>query len=116
MAKETIIRLTDDIEGGEAVETLTFALRGVAYEIDLSEKNVRALEKIFERHTKAGQRVVHHRPARGSGEGRNKRAAGANSPPGEAAAIREWAIASGYDVSSRGRISAEVRAAYEAAP
>jgi Lsr2 len=116
MAKETIVRLTDDIEGGEAVETLTFSLRGVEYEIDLSEKNVAALEKIFERYTKAGQRVVPYRAARGSGQGRNKRPRGTSSPSGEAAAIREWAIASGYAVSSRGRISAEVRAAYEAAP
>jgi Lsr2 len=53
MAKETIVRLTDDIEGAEAVETMRFALRGVEYEIDLSEKNVGALERIFERYTKA---------------------------------------------------------------
>ena len=111
MAKESITLLIDDIEGGEAVEELTFAFRGVEYEIDLNAKNIAALEKVFERYTKAGQRVVHHRGARGAG----KRAKG-SAPKEDTAAIREWAKASGYEVSSRGRIPADVRAAYEAAP
>lgn len=108
--KEMIVRLIDDVDGGEAVEELTFALRGVEYEIDLSEKNVAALEKVFEKYTQAGHRVVHHRAPRG---GAVKRAKAAKE---DTAAIREWARASGYEVSNRGRISAEIRAAYEAAP
>jgi Lsr2 len=110
MAKQTVTQLTDDLDGDEAVEELTFALRGVQYEIDLNAKNVAALEKALDKYITAGHRVVHHRAPRGS----IKRSNG--SGPGETALIREWALASGYDVSSRGRISAEVRAAYDAAP
>jgi hypothetical protein len=114
MAKQTVTQLTDDLDGGEAVEELTFALRGVEYEIDLSAKNVSALEKALEKYITAGHRVVHHRAPRGTVKRSTKRSS--PSGPGETALIREWALASGYDVSSRGRISADVRAAYDAAP
>ena len=45
MAKTTIIKLTDDIDGTEASESLTFALEGKTYEIDLSKKNATALRE-----------------------------------------------------------------------
>jgi hypothetical protein len=114
MVKATVTQLSDDIDGGEAVESVTFALRGVEYELDLNAKNVAALEKALDRYVVAGRRVVHHRAPRGlvKRAGRRSKA----SAPGEVAAIREWALASGYEVSSRGRIPADVRAAYEAAP
>ena len=43
MAKETITRLIDDLDGGEAHETVTFGLDGWSYEIDLSTKNATKL-------------------------------------------------------------------------
>lgn len=36
MAQKTKVILIDDVEGGEADETVTFALDGVGYEIDLT--------------------------------------------------------------------------------
>ena len=39
MAQTVIVKLTDDIDGGEADETISFALNGENYEIDLSAKN-----------------------------------------------------------------------------
>lgn len=113
MAKETLVRLTDDLDGSEAAEEITFALRGVEYEIDLSAKNVAALEKALDKYVSAGRRV-----SRGGGGGgaRRARGAGRSSRRGEdVTAIREWARANGYQVSDRGRISTEVREAYEAA-
>jgi hypothetical protein len=107
MAKETFVRLTDDLDGSEAVEELTFALRGTEYEIDLNSKNVAALEKALEKFITAGRRV---RPVRGT----TRRSAG-TTPKEDLNALRDWARANGYRVADRGRVSAEVREAYFAA-
>jgi hypothetical protein len=114
MAKETLVRLTDDIDGGEAAEALTFGLRGVDYEIDLSAKNVAALEKALDKYVNAGRRV-----GRKATTGRARKATRARKQTVDAkeqvSTIREWARANGYEISSRGRISAGIREAYEAA-
>jgi len=39
MAKTVIVKLTDDIDGGDADETVRFALEDRTYEIDLSAAN-----------------------------------------------------------------------------
>jgi hypothetical protein len=109
MARETIIRLTDDLDGNDADEELTFALRGVEYELDLSAKNVAALEKALEKYIAAGRKVG-RRTTRGAG----RRSASAD-PKEDLAAIREWAKANGYRVADRGRVSAEVKEAFNAA-
>jgi len=57
MATETITRLIDDLDGSEAERTVTFAWDGRTYEIDLSKKNVAALEKTMKPRTPvAGRR------------------------------------------------------------
>ena len=43
MAKQTITQLIDDIDGSEAEETITFAIDGANYEIDLNAKNAAKL-------------------------------------------------------------------------
>ncbi len=43
MAKTVIVRLTDDIDGGDAAETVHFALDGRSYEIDVNEANAARL-------------------------------------------------------------------------
>ena len=43
MAKTVIVRLTDDIDGEDADETVRFALDGRSYEIDLSAANASRL-------------------------------------------------------------------------
>ena len=43
MAQKVQVLLLDDIDGSEAAETVSFSLDGVAYEIDLSADNARAL-------------------------------------------------------------------------
>ena len=40
VASRTITALTDDIDGCDADETITFAFNGTQYEIDLSNKNL----------------------------------------------------------------------------
>jgi hypothetical protein len=104
MAKQTTVTLVDDMDGSKADETVRFALDGVEYEIDLSKKNAKALRAALERYVSAGRRLSKAR-------GASRRHAG-NS---DAEAIRAWARASDVTVSDRGRISAEVRRAFEAA-
>ena len=102
MAQKVNVQLIDDVDGTEAVETLTFGLDGVQYEIDLNEKNAGKLRKAFE--PWVGN-------ARRSG-GRRRTGRGAPRSSGEAAKIREWARSQGYEVSDRGRVPAEIREAY----
>src|SRR4051812_41204704 len=43
MAQRVEVVLIDDVDGGEAAETVAFALDGANYEIDLSEENAAKL-------------------------------------------------------------------------
>src|SRR5262245_50504141 len=45
MAQKVQVILVDDIDGGEAEESVSFAIDGVNYEIDLSESNAVALRE-----------------------------------------------------------------------
>lgn len=102
MAKKTVVSITDDIDGTENAETVTFSYDGKTYEIDLAEKNKAALEKALESFIKAA-RVTSSRRSSTSGTKSNKE---------ELAAIRSWAKSNGIAVSERGRISNDVQEAY----
>ncbi len=106
MAQRVEITLVDDIDGGKASETVTFSLDGVAYEIDLSDKNARKIRDDFANWT------GHARRSGGSRTARKRATATKRTDLGE---VREWARANGHSVSDRGRISAEVQDAYDKA-
>jgi hypothetical protein len=110
VARQTIVQLTDDLDGNEADETVPFSFRGTNYEIDLSSKNAAAMEKALAKYLSAGRRVS---GGRAHTRGRSGRRTAASRS--DVSAIREWARENGYEVSGRGRIAAEVRSAYEAA-
>src|SRR6266508_6575330 len=57
MAQKTVTYLVDDLEGGDAEETVKFGLDGTEYEIDLSEKNASALRESLARFVAAGRRA-----------------------------------------------------------
>ena len=57
MAQKVQVVLVDDIDGGEAVETLSFSLDGVGYEIDLTEANAAELRAAIAPWISAGRRV-----------------------------------------------------------
>jgi hypothetical protein len=106
VAQRVHVVLEDDLDGSGADETVMFGLDGVNYEVDLSAKNAAKLREALAKYISAGRRTRsrgRRSPARG-------RAAGSN-----AASIREWARSSGYEVSDRGRVPADVKAAYDAA-
>ncbi len=113
MAQKVQVVLSDDLDGGSADETVSFALDGTSYEIDLSEKNAEALRGAF------AEYVGHARRAgRGGGSAARRRpsaAPAARSSSTDNAAVRSWAKDNGHDVSERGRISAAIREAYDQA-
>ena len=47
MAKQVVIKLTDDIDGSDATESLTFAIDGNSYEIDLNANNAASLRQLL---------------------------------------------------------------------
>lgn len=106
MAQRIKILLIDDIDGSDAAETITFSVDGVSYEIDLNEQHAEELRRAFAPWIENGRRVAATRRGRKSATPARTSNAGA---------IREWARANGYQVSERGRVSAEIREAYEAA-
>lgn len=108
MAQRVEVILVDDIDGGDADETVTFALDGVSYEIDLSEANARQFRDDLAKWTGHARRSGGSRRQGGGG----RRSASRRNDLG---AVREWARANGYKVSDRGRISAEVQEAYNKA-
>ena len=106
MAQKVNIILVDDIDGSEASETVSFAIDGNDYEIDLNDANASKLREALAPY------VAHARRASGGKRrGRTSASAGGASP----SQIRDWARANGMEVSDRGRVSEEVRAAYAAA-
>jgi len=107
MAQRVQVILEDDYDGGNADETVAFSLDGTEYEIDLSSKNASNLRDAFATWT------AH---ARKTGGRRRRGAKGSSgSSSSSSSDIRAWAAANGYEVSSRGRVSAEVRDAYDKA-
>lgn len=111
MAQRVQVILVDDIDGGAADETVTFALDGVTYEIDLSSKNASSLRDDFASWVGNARRA---NSRRAGGSARSSRAAAAGRRE-DLAKIREWARENGHKVSDRGRISAEIQAAYDKA-
>lgn len=104
MAQKVQVVLIDDVDGGPANETVSFALDGVHYEIDLAARRASELRAAMEPWVGHARKVG----ARTSRSGRSTRGSG------DVAAIRAWAKSHGFAVSERGRISADVRQAYAA--
>lgn len=108
MAQKVNIILVDDIDGSEATETVSFGIDGTSYEIDLNDANAAALRDALSGY------VGHARKVSG-GARRTTRRSGAAAGTNHTKDVREWAKSQGMDVSERGRISAEVQKAYDAA-
>ncbi|WP_062737490.1 histone-like nucleoid-structuring protein Lsr2 [Kocuria turfanensis] len=108
MAQKVQVHLEDDLDGGPADDTITFALDGKDYEIDLSTTNAEKLREALRPFAQAGRKTT-----RSSGP-RATRSRRSGSDP-DTAKIRAWAKGNGYEVSDRGRIHQTVKDAYYAA-
>lgn len=114
MARKVIVELVDDlddapIEEGKG-EHIVFAVNGREYEIDLNDKNAKEFHRKLDYYIEHAAKVV---------GGKKSNATSATASPRRSSeqtkAIRHWALANGYEVSSRGRIPAEVEEAFKAA-
>jgi hypothetical protein len=105
VAQQTILELVDDLDGGQADESVAFALDGVEFVIDLSAANAARLRDTLAEFVGHARRTG-GRTARGRA-GRNGSTNGANGSRNgkpDVQAVREWARSQGETVADRGRV------------
>lgn len=108
MVQRVVVQKSDDLDGSEATETVTFAVEGLAYEIDLNAEHAGELRAALAPFIAAGRRV--------GGVGRR-----ASASPVTAAraydpqAVRAWAASQKIEIPARGRIPIAVVARFHAA-
>ncbi|MFE2376251.1 Lsr2 family protein [Streptomyces sp. NPDC059398] len=104
MAQRVVVTLSDDIDGGEAAETVAFGLDGKSYEIDLNTANAKKLRKSLAPFLEVARKQ--------SKSGRTYRHTSVAPDP---AAVRAWARSNKMEVPARGRIPKKVYEAFNAA-
>src|SRR5690242_10497258 len=109
MAQKVQTLLLDDIDGGNADETVRFGLDGSSYEIDLSTAHAQDLRTALASYVQAGRKAG---PLRGAPPRKTARTA---SNGYDSTAVRDWARAQGIDIKDRGRVPADVVAKFKAA-
>ncbi|MEP6650254.1 MAG: Lsr2 family protein [Lapillicoccus sp.] len=109
MAKQTTVTVIDDLDGSANAKEVTFSLNGESWTIDLSTKNRAALEKALKPYIAKATKQGRRRTVSSS------RKTTVRAPRMDLAAVRDWAKSNGHQVSDRGRISASVQQAYDAA-
>lgn len=106
MARKVQVVMIDDLDGSsQAEKTVSFALDGVSYEIDLSTTNAERLR------TTLAPWIPY---ARKSGR-KNPRSRTLPQRSTRPTDIRKWARQNGYTVSERGKIPGKVLTAYQQA-
>ncbi len=115
MAQKLQIELVDDLDPTmPADETVHFAIDGSAYEIDLNSAHAAELRSILGDYANHGRKHQRRHPMPGMSPTRVRQSARAQRSA-ELASIREWAKSEGRSVNDRGRVPAELEAAYRAA-
>ncbi|GAA4950991.1 Lsr2 family protein [Streptomonospora halophila] len=109
MAQKVQVHLIDDLDGGEAEETVSFGLDGNLFEIDLSGANAGQLREALAPFVESARKV---RATKSTGPKRKNRSGNGRERTAE---IRAWAKQQGKQVNDRGRIPASIVAEYEAA-
>jgi Lsr2 len=107
MAQKVQVLLVDDLDGGDADETVAFSLGAASYEIDLSDANATRLRKALQPFVDAARKAGPSRRRGGGPRTTTSRARSTN--------IRIWAKERGIKVNERGRIPASVVEQYDAA-
>ena len=109
MAKSTITKVTDDIDGSADAETVSFAFRGATYSIDLAAKNLDKLTKAL------APFIEHASKTRGTSSSSGRKTGAAAARSYDLVQLREWAGKNKVRVPSRGRIPGSVVDQYLAA-
>jgi hypothetical protein len=104
VASKTVVELFDDLDGGRADETVSFALDGVDYEIDLSTANAAALRDVLAEFIGHAHRV----PARARRA--SKQPDAVKEPVKEPVKVKAPGVRTGKPASSAGAsMTAEIR-------
>jgi hypothetical protein len=114
VAKRTIHVLVDDLDGGDAEETVKFGLDGVQYEIDLSKKNAQKIREALAPYLVVGTKIGRGAAASAGRTVVSRGRGVATADRDQNKAIREWAQSKGIQVSDRGRIKQEIVDRYHA--
>jgi len=115
VAREVIEKLIDDLDGSQAVETVSFGLDGTSYEIDLSRKNAATFRKSLARYVQAARSSSKARAARPARKVPASTNGSKSKRDYDLAQLREWAGANDVAVPHRGRIPRSVVDQYKAA-
>jgi nucleoid-associated protein Lsr2 len=105
MAKATVQILVDDLDGSPDAETIRLGWNGDWRELDLSKRNLAALDRVLTKYWNAGRAV-----SKGSSTTRRRRrtSSRAKASGRDPKQIRAWANEQGIHVPARGRIPAAV--------
>ncbi len=114
MAKQTVIQMTDDLDGSEATQSIEFSFRGKSYTIDLNDSNAADFDDALAPYIAAAEKSGGVQPSRSSGRraGAARQQASSDVDPKQ---VRAWAEANAVAVSPRGRIKADILEQYRAA-
>lgn len=113
MARQTQIVVTSDLSG-EVLEDpvgMEFSFGGSDYHIDLSSDEATEFDKLLQPYRDAATKVDRKRER----ATRSTSSGSSDERKEHIKKVREWAKKNNYEVSDRGRISAEIEAAYKSA-
>lgn len=124
MARQTRIEFSDDIDGKvidvDELQVVSWSWLGVDYEFDTTATNLQLIETgrlpfstVLEKSRRTGGRRRVASTAKAVADEPAKTTARVGSE--QTGAIRDWARKNGYKVSDRGRIPAEIAAAFDKA-
>ncbi|MGC4933072.1 histone-like nucleoid-structuring protein Lsr2 [Gordonia sp. DT30] len=111
MAKVQSVQIIDDVDGNvlDEYETVRWSIDGKDYEFDTSARHAQQFRTAIAKYVEVSRTV-------GAARKRTaKRTIGGARSKEQTQAIRNWAVRNGFEVSSRGRIPANVLEAFEAA-
>lgn len=112
MSRRVTVMLVDDVDGEvRAHETVEFSIDGVHYAIDLCVDNAEKLRGELSMWIEHARRVSRRKGRRGSLARRGRD----NFTHARAAAVREWALQNGCQVSPRGPVPSAIVNAFRAA-
>jgi hypothetical protein len=116
MATKTVVEFIDDLDGStEDVKTVTLAVAGTDYEIDLSPTNRDKLDQALAPFLSAARKTSRGARASAATSTASRSSSGASSRGYDIKAVRAWAAAHNIAVPPRGRIPNRVLEQYRAA-
>ncbi|AUI60262.1 Lsr2 family protein [Amycolatopsis sp. BJA-103] len=113
MVQKVSVQIVDDIDGGEATQTVPFALDGVTYEIDLSDDNAGTLRDELERFIDASRRIGGRKVKVATGQSTVVSGTAKPTDRERNQQVRAWATANGYPIAERGRIPNDIYEAFD---